>query len=206
MSSRTCGSPRLVAFIACSLLLLSRVASAQAASVTTDKTDYVPGETVVITGTGWAPGETVSMVLYETPATHADRTLLSVADGNGNFTNSEYHPEPHDVSVVFTLTAVGLTSGRTASTSFADAASNLDQGANGKLTGTFTPDTVTWQNGDLNANNSHLVEGLSVPYRTVITDLTIGAHTMTIEWDIRQGGKNCLDYITNVSRLEPHNQ
>jgi hypothetical protein len=29
------------------------------ATVTTDQTDYAPGETVVITGTGWLPGETV---------------------------------------------------------------------------------------------------------------------------------------------------
>ena len=30
------------------------------ATITTDKEDYVPGEYVIITGSGWEPGETVS--------------------------------------------------------------------------------------------------------------------------------------------------
>jgi len=46
--------------------LLSALAVAGAAfaqTVSTDKPDYGVGETVIITGAGWQPGETVSMVL-----------------------------------------------------------------------------------------------------------------------------------------------
>ena len=35
------------------------------ATVSTDKEDYAPGETVIVTGAGWEPGETVSMLFHE---------------------------------------------------------------------------------------------------------------------------------------------
>ena len=41
----------------------------------TDQEDYAPGETVIVTGTGWEPGETVSMQFHEDPVVHGDRTL-----------------------------------------------------------------------------------------------------------------------------------
>jgi len=90
--------------------------SSSGASITTDKIDYLPGETVVISGAGWRPRETVSMVLYEEPATHGDRTLTSVADAHGNFTNSDLVLEEHDFGVTFLLTATGQNSGFTAQT------------------------------------------------------------------------------------------
>ncbi|HSF53918.1 MAG TPA: hypothetical protein VLA71_09215, partial [Algoriphagus sp.] len=37
------------------------------ATVTTDKLDYAPGEYVIITGTGWEPGERVDFHFEETP-------------------------------------------------------------------------------------------------------------------------------------------
>src|SRR5262249_7114704 len=39
-------------------------------SVTTDKFDYQPGETVHITGTSWASGEVVKLEIDETPKVH----------------------------------------------------------------------------------------------------------------------------------------
>ncbi|HVE65072.1 MAG TPA: hypothetical protein VNC59_00715, partial [Thermoanaerobaculia bacterium] len=103
------------------LLLLSAPAIGQTASVTTDKYHYSPGETVIITGTGWQPGETVQMVIRESPFTHLDHFLSSVADASGSFSNTEFSPEEHDAGVTFTLTATGQSSGRTAQTTFIDA-------------------------------------------------------------------------------------
>ena len=103
------------------LLLLSVPATAQTATVTTDKDDYAPGETVIMTGTGWQPGETVQLLLQENPFTHPDRYLSAVADASGNFTNTEFSPEQHDIGITFTLTATGQSSGFRAQTTFRDA-------------------------------------------------------------------------------------
>src|SRR5262245_18368262 len=54
-----------VAVITCSL---SRI-------VTTDKTDYSPGQTWIITGAGWAPGENVNLILHRELMTLPDTTL-----------------------------------------------------------------------------------------------------------------------------------
>lgn len=90
------------------------------ATIRTDREDYAPGDTVTITGTGWAPGETVVMQLHEDPLVHGDRTLSAVADTEGKIFNNNFTPEEHDFGVRFVLTAVGESSGRTAQTTFTD--------------------------------------------------------------------------------------
>src|SRR2546426_8362279 len=90
------------------------------ASVKTDKPDYSPGETVTFTGSGWEPGEVVSLLLHEDTTLHADRTLTATADPLGNMFNNEFKPEPHDVGVTFYVTASGETSGLAAQTRFTD--------------------------------------------------------------------------------------
>jgi hypothetical protein len=94
---------------------------ASAATVTTDKTDYAPGETVTITGTGWLPGETVTLNLHRDTNDPPDTELSAVADANGNITNSEYVCQQFDAGITFLLTATGQTSGYTAQTTFTDA-------------------------------------------------------------------------------------
>jgi hypothetical protein len=91
-----------------------------AATVTTDKTDYQPGETVVITGTGWLPGETVTLNLHRDTNEPPDTVLTTVADALGNISNSEYVCQEFDRGVTFLLTATGQTSGFTAQTTFTD--------------------------------------------------------------------------------------
>jgi hypothetical protein len=91
------------------------------AVVWTDKDDYAPGETVVITGSGFLAGETIALTLQEDPEVHDLRTFSVVADETGAFTFSEFAPEEHDLEVRFILTAEGQTSGRQAQTTFTDA-------------------------------------------------------------------------------------
>src|SRR5207247_915216 len=74
---------------------------ASGATVSTDKTDYSPGETVTITGMGWLAGETVGIVLHREPLTQPDTTLSAVADENGNFTNSDYVVQDSELGVTF---------------------------------------------------------------------------------------------------------
>jgi len=51
------------------------------ATITTDKLDYAPGETVTFSGTNFAPGEQVRVVIHEDPHTHLDRNFDSLANG-----------------------------------------------------------------------------------------------------------------------------
>jgi len=94
--------------------------ASSAATVTTDKTDYSPGETIIITGTGWQPGETVSLNIHRDTNDPPDTLLTAVADASGNIQNSEYVVLQSDLGVSFLLTATGQSSGYTAQTTFTD--------------------------------------------------------------------------------------
>ncbi len=80
---------------------------------------------------------------------------------------------------------------------------NLDQCSNGPLA---TPNDCTgsaWQNGNLNATNSHYAEGQSAPYRVVMENLpTTGTLSLVIEYDIKHSGKHAIDYLTSFDRTE----
>ncbi|MEB2782864.1 hypothetical protein U3A58_20965 [Algoriphagus sp. C2-6-M1] len=57
------------------------------ATVTTDKDDYAPGEYVIITGSGWEPGERVDFIFEETPKPETcvnSHDNFAIADANGD--------------------------------------------------------------------------------------------------------------------------
>ena len=88
----------------------------------------------------------------------------------------------------------------------ADAASgpsaDLEQCANDGTT-CDASHASNWQTGNLNSSNSHYSEGESVPYRSVIGDLTVGAtYAVTISWKSSSDGRHTLDYITSFDRTE----
>jgi len=107
------------------VLLTMEAGNASGALVKTDKDDYPPGMTVVITGSGWGPNETVKLSLHMDPLRDADTELTATADGSGNFTNTDFAPSDYDVGVRFVLTALGQTSGRRAQTTFTDGKSTI---------------------------------------------------------------------------------
>ena len=80
------------------------------ATIKTDRNDYSPGMTVVMTGSGWEPGETVSLLLHEVATGHADRTLSAVADDAGRIVNTEFTVDAQHIGVRFVLTARGAAS------------------------------------------------------------------------------------------------
>src|SRR5438094_63821 len=133
--SAKCSHAQLLTTLRAGLLALGSVvavaafsARASAATVTTDQPDYHPGQTVTITGSGWEPGETVDMVLQEDPPLDPDLALTSVADSNGDFTNTDFTVDVFDLGVTFTLTAAGRSSGQTAETTFTDAPGTCGNG------------------------------------------------------------------------------
>ena len=91
------------------------------ATVKTDHDDYAPGSVVTITGSGWRPGETVTLSLQEVPHIDDHPTLTAVADANGNIFNDQFSPDQYDLQVRFYLTAVGSQSGTQAQNTFTDA-------------------------------------------------------------------------------------
>ena len=52
----------------------------QVATIASDLTEYSPGDTVTLTGGGWTPQETVTIVLHRQPLVHPDTVLTAVAD------------------------------------------------------------------------------------------------------------------------------
>ncbi len=88
--------------------------------VQTDKGDYMPGETVIITGSGWTSGETVALEIVEAPQVHPAETLHAIADSAGTI-DAGYVVDDHDLGRTFTLTATGQTSHLTAQMTFTDA-------------------------------------------------------------------------------------
>src|SRR5205814_4317924 len=106
----------------------SRAASANqselpdAATLTTDQEDYQPYTYVYMTGTGFAPGETVNMIVLElAPDPAAFEPWDVVADANGNFETSWYIFSETLIGAEMQATATGQTSGLTASATFTDA-------------------------------------------------------------------------------------
>lgn len=103
----------------------------------------------------------------------------------------------------FTLGVVGILAFAAVTPADAKAEVSLDQCANlDAVCDAAHP--AQWQNGNLTHNDSLYYEGASVPYRAVLSDLTIGAtYAVTIEWDTTQSGKHALDYLTSFDRSVP---
>jgi hypothetical protein len=74
-------------------------------SITTDKDDYAPGDTVWFTGAGWQAGDTLDIVLTDEPQTHEPHRWTILVAGDGTFRDSTYVVDEGDLDVRFTLTA-----------------------------------------------------------------------------------------------------
>ena len=93
-------------------------------TISTDQPDYAPGTQVLMTGTGFQPGETVDLHLHEwvnqTTTDTPDYKVTALSDGTFSF--SGYAPTSTDAGARYHLTAVGETSAFQAQTIFTDAA------------------------------------------------------------------------------------
>jgi hypothetical protein len=90
-------------------------------TLTSDKPDYHPGEIVTLSGSGWKPGEIVTIVMTVKPLTHDTVTLSAVADADGSFISNSYIIQKSDLGVTFTVSATG-DKGSTAQMTFTDSA------------------------------------------------------------------------------------
>ena len=98
----------------------SAILASSPSSITTDKLDYAPGETVNISGRGWQPGEIVRLRIHEDPHTPQERGFDIVANSDGSFAGT-YLVQDYDLNMKFIISARGLSSGWHAQTTFTDA-------------------------------------------------------------------------------------
>ncbi len=187
---------------------LLHVASAIEPIIYTDKPNYQPGETAVITGSGFWPNEVVTLQIIHIDGTaeggEGHEPWNVTADAFGNFTSTWFVDPDDSAGSMFRLTATGTSSGLAAETIFTDGSANLDTCANGPTNSPVQCTGENWENGNLNSSKSHYFEGDSVPYRAVFEDLIVGhTYTITIEYDTTQGGKHAFDYLTSFDRTEP---
>lgn len=117
------------------------------------------------------------------------------------------------ISLVFQLSGLGVTLrplAASAASPYSNPAANLDQCRNGSASSPADcldlGGSLGWVNGNANATQAHYVEGYSIPYRVVMTDLpTDGTPvTLTLGYDIKHSDKHAIDYLTSFDRLEPH--
>src|SRR5262245_14316562 len=62
----------------------------------------------------------------------------------------------------------------------AAASADLSQARNGASSAPVSP--VQWVKGNAGPANSHYAEGHSIPYRIVLTGVSLGPHNLVIEW------------------------
>ncbi|MBK5285432.1 MAG: hypothetical protein JJE25_08500, partial [Bacteroidia bacterium] len=129
-------------FICSALFLFSSAVNAQ--TLTSDHLDYSPGDTAILSGCGFQPGETVIMQVVRadgSPST-GDAPWSIAADANGCFSTGWIVPADAYQQLLL-ATADGQSSGLHAETTFTDA-------------GTF--DTIDFQQA---ANQNHPASALS---------------------------------------------
>src|SRR6185312_7434460 len=121
---------RSLLFTLLGITLSSVNAFSQTATIKTDQLDYPPGSTVIITGTGFQAGETVTLQVLHDPTGGDDATDPShlpwtvIADGSGNVSSTWTVPADADeLGATLKLTAVGQSSGFIAEWVFTDASS-----------------------------------------------------------------------------------
>src|SRR4051812_8218275 len=105
--------------------------------------------------------------------------------------------------LILALLVTGLASANSWQTMAAPAA-DIDQIRNGSFDAPISP--PNWVNGNAGFENAHYQEGHSIAYRAKLTGLTAGQTiTLRIGFDVRNSGKNGLDYVTSFENLLPHN-
>jgi hypothetical protein len=126
---------------------LATTTSDDGLSITTDKDDYAPGDTVHFTGTGWQAGDSLDIVLIDDALTQETHSwAVGIAD-DGTFHDSTYVVDVADLGVTFTLTATSRATGRSLTVTFTDGNVKVEGNPSGvrfTLTGaTYSNNTCT---------------------------------------------------------------
>ncbi len=200
----------LVGLVTASLLVIGTLPSVFAGDspiIWTDKADYWPEETVTISGIGFEPNQNYDILVIrpDNSVVKGDGTFTPgwdtlTSDGNGQI---EYYYELDGILGLYQVKVFNSpydsTSGQIplAEVTFTDAPpkADLSQVRNGAADSPTNPGD--WVSGNAGKTNSHYIEGYSIPYRAVFTDMPLNIPiTFSFGYEIKHGDKNALDYIT----------
>ncbi|HWF51466.1 MAG TPA: hypothetical protein VG294_12575, partial [Solirubrobacteraceae bacterium] len=132
------------------------------ATISSDKADYAPGDHVVLTGTGWQPGESVSVNVDDNENQTWYRTDTITADAQGGIRDE--FDLPNWFVATYTATATGDVSG-VVQTTFTDSAAQLEGQSTPPCTGSAGGCDLGWDPGNL----SGWGENALIPMRVKLT-------------------------------------
>ena len=140
--------------------------------IETDMPDYAPYNPVTISGSGWQPGESISILIDELDGPDADVSYTAVADSSGNFTSRDFTTDEHDVYVHFLATATGQSSGYSTQTKFSDAFTATSRSVTGTLDWNADSTWSITRTGSITTSTaSTTVTGTSTKF---LTELSVG--------------------------------
>ncbi|MBI4038117.1 hypothetical protein HY387_00480 [Candidatus Daviesbacteria bacterium] len=174
------------------------------ASLITDKADYAPTDTVVISGTGLKVNTTYTLVITSDGPPALEFSTQVTTNEKGEFVyayqlDGTYRPN-------YEVELKDSSGNIVATTTFTDAnpSARLDQCANDPAPSPSTDgcsaSASDWVNGNLGASKSSYFEGDSIPYRLTFDNLSLASHTVTIEWDTTKSSKHAIDYLTTFNQ------
>ncbi|KAA9035445.1 hypothetical protein FW778_21010, partial [Ginsengibacter hankyongi] len=190
------------------IILASVSAFSQTATIATDALDYPPGSTAIITGSGFQPGETVTLQVLHDPTGGDDATSLAhqpwmvVADASGNVSSSWLVPgDADELGATLKLMADGQRSGLHAEWVFTDATgiSNLAIEAQNPATIMYgTGGTATYASSmKVTGNPSNVTVTFSfaplLPSGVTANSITINGNSNSLNFDL----------ILNISTTTP---
>jgi hypothetical protein len=192
-------------------------------SISTDKAEYAPGETVIIQGSGYVPGRDYAILVHRIGGS----TMVMDSDHNivGGWHTVEAGPDGRFVYRYRLNGILGLyqvnvydthwdlsywndgVHEQLAGTTFIDGPpkADIDSCANGGVGVPIGAQCIggAWVNGNLNATKAHYFEGEFVPFRSALPNLTNGAtYSLTLGWDTSQGGKHAFDHLGSYNYSE----
>jgi hypothetical protein len=182
-----------------------------AAKVGTDKADYNPAETVVVTGSGFSAGTSydVPIIRPNGSMVKGDGTLTLgwdtvITNGSGSFTynykldglQGTYQVRVYPVSWNGNLAEFPI-----ASTTFTDAplVTDFRQCANeNPILG-----DCDWISSILQAGNAHYLESMATPQRLLFTNIAsqpLDVHTLTLSHQATKGGTHGYDWLVSYDQ------
>ncbi|WP_339756690.1 YDG domain-containing protein, partial [Algoriphagus aquimarinus] len=171
------------------------------ATVTTDKDDYAPGEYVIITGSGWEPGERVAFTFEETPKPETcvnSHDNFAIADPSGNIFYDGFLIKINHLGVAFVLTATGQNSGSVAVTEFTDG--NVNFGISGNVPNNTDGFTVTVTYTPAIPQNATQVTETIGPFKSQNTAAVAAKDNTTITWVFNQNTNYVWDGTSSYAQ------
>src|SRR5437773_5382572 len=175
-----------------------QIATFNPARIWTDKDDYLPGDNVVLTGSGWKPNENV--YLYAVDDTTEAWTYGSTvaADSSGGFVVNPYFVvQLVQLGANFSVSAVGAQSAMQADVKFTDSSNKIDHIAFYETgPATFTSNTANGALGVQLQNNDTPPTAEKITGGSGSVQISITSSAATGRFDTSSGGSFTLTSLT----------